>query len=145
MRRNSPTSLITSRIRSACESPAMSCHSQHLCCYRENLCGISELNIFMTCWLLREPELSQKKPLYFLLSLGFSKQSFLHSCSGAVLFCPEPLEGTQNVICSFLLLGDISVSTILLSRLLLYSSSACQAWNRLESAVGLYDGTSNPF
>lgn len=128
MGRNSPTSLITSRIRSACESPTMCCHSQHLCCYRENLCGISELNIFMTCSLLREPEFSQKKPLYFLLSLGFfSKQSFLHSCSGAMLFCPEPLEGTQNVICSFLLLGDISVSTILLFRLLLYSSSACQA------------------
>lgn len=59
----------------------------------------------MTWWLLREPDLSQNNPLCFCLSLDFSEQRFVRGCSGAILLCLEPLEDTQNVLCTFFLLG----------------------------------------
>lgn len=67
MARNSPSSLIMSRIRSSCESPTM-CWAF---CYRENLCGISESKeLFYDLVIIKGTRLVSEQPSLFLPFFG---------------------------------------------------------------------------
>lgn len=69
MARNSPFSLIMSRIRSSCESPTM-CWAF---CYRENLCGISESKeLFYDLVIIKGTRLVSEQPPLFLPFIGTS-------------------------------------------------------------------------
>lgn len=138
MARNSPSSLIMSRIRSSCESPTM-CWT---CCYRENLCGISESKeLFYDLVIIKGTRLVSEQPTLFLPFFGL-----LWTKVCAWLFWSHPLlpgATGRHPKRALNFLPPCGTVVYLPFHFLssLYSSSA---WNRLGNAPKVGCATSNP-